>query len=46
MQPEAMKPAVKLLGYAFMLGLLALVFALYGQPDFLLTLSNQLWGCF
>jgi hypothetical protein len=41
-----MKPAIKFLGYACILGLLALVFAMYRQPDFLLTLSNQLWGCF
>ena len=41
-----MKPAVKLFWYAVMLGLLALVFALYGRPDFLLTLANQVWGCF
>lgn len=44
--PERMKPAAKLLGYALMLGLLALVFAMYGQPDFMLTLANQVWGCF
>jgi len=41
-----MKPGVKwsLLGAA--LALLAAVFTLYGRPDFLMTLSNQLWGCF
>lgn len=26
--------------------LLLAVFALYAQPDFLLTLSNQIWACF
>lgn len=41
-----MKPAVKFLGYALMLGLLALVFVLYGQADFMLMLANQVWGCF
>ncbi|WP_256445083.1 hypothetical protein [Rhodoferax sp. U11-2br] len=41
-----MKPAVRLLGYAMMLGLLALVFVLYGQADFMLMLANQVWGCF
>ena len=25
---------------------LALVFALYLQPDFMVTLANQLWSCF
>jgi len=41
-----MKPIAKwfLLGAALVL--LAAVFALYGRPDFLLTLSNQIWGCF
>lgn len=41
-----MKPAVKLAWYAATLALLALVFALYGQPDFLMTVANQVWGCF
>jgi hypothetical protein len=41
-----MKPAVKILWYAATLGLLALVFVMYGQPDFLMTLANQVWGCF
>jgi hypothetical protein len=22
------------------------VFALYGRPDFMMTLANQVWGCF
>jgi len=25
---------------------LAAVFALYAQPDFVLTLANQVWACF
>jgi len=29
-----------------MAGVLAAVFALYAQGDFLLTLANQLWSCF
>jgi len=41
-----MKPGVKFLLYALMLGLFALVFAMYGQPDFMMTLANQLWSCF
>lgn len=44
--PDSMKPAAKLFCYAAMLVLLLLVFALYGQPDFLMTLANQIWGCF
>ena len=28
------------------LAVLAGVFALYLQPDFLLTLANQVWACF
>ena len=27
-------------------GVLLLVFALYTRPDFLVTLANQVWGCF
>jgi hypothetical protein len=41
-----MKPLVKLSLYAAALGLLALVFSLYGRSDFLMTLANQLWSCF
>jgi len=41
-----MKPALKFFWYAVTLGLLALVFVLYGQPDFMLALANQVWGCF
>ncbi|MDR3370234.1 hypothetical protein [Rhodoferax sp.] len=40
-----MKPATKFFWYIAMLGLLLLVFAMYGQPDFLMTLANQVWGC-
>ena len=25
---------------------LALVFGLYGRPDFMLQMANQLWSCF
>lgn len=28
------------------LALLGGIFAMYGRADFLLTLANQLWGCF
>jgi len=36
----------KLLIYSALLGVLLLVFSFYTQPDFLLTLANQVWGCF
>jgi len=25
---------------------LGLVFAMYTRPDFVMTLTNQVWGCF
>jgi hypothetical protein len=37
-------PRLLLLGAA-LLALLG-VFALYTRPDFLVTLSNQIWACF
>jgi len=41
-----MKPGIKLLLFITMAGALAGVFALYGRPEFLMTLANQVWGCF
>jgi len=41
-----MKPIPKLLLYAALAVVLGLVFALYARPDFVMNLSNQLWGCF
>jgi len=41
-----MKLGVKLIGIAALLGILMLVFSLYGHPDFLMNLANQVWGCF
>jgi hypothetical protein len=41
-----MKTLHKLLIYTGLLGLLLMIFTLYGRPDFLMTLANQLWGCF
>lgn len=41
-----MKPLQKLMLYTALVGLLGGVFALYARPDFVLNLSNQLWGCF
>jgi len=41
-----MKPLAKLIWVTTMLVLLLLVFTMYGKPDFLMTLANQVWGCF
>ena len=41
-----MKPLAKFALYAAAVLVLLLVFALYGQGDFVMTLANQVWGCF
>ena len=41
-----MKLPGKLLVYAGLLAVLILVFAMYGKPDFLMMLANQMWSCF
>ena len=41
-----MSRSTKLLVYGGAVGLLFAVFSLYLQSDFLLTLANQVWGCF
>jgi len=41
-----MKRWTNLLMIASLLLVLGLVFALYGRPDFMMTLANQIWGCF
>jgi hypothetical protein len=41
-----MKHGGKLLVYGGVIGVLLAVFSLYTRPDFLLTLANQVWGCF
>ncbi len=41
-----MKPLLRWALIAAALLLVAGVFALYARPDFLLMLSNQIWGCF
>ena len=45
-RPDTMKPLAKLALYAVLAVLLLLVFSLYGQAEFVMTLSNQVWGCF
>lgn len=34
------------LAWAAIAAVLAAVFALYLQPDFMVTLANQVWACF
>ena len=41
-----MKPIQKTLLYAGLTVVLGLVFALYTRPDFVMTVANQVWGCF
>ena len=41
-----MKPVHKVLLYTSLLLVLGLVFAMYTRPDFVMTLANQVWGCF
>ncbi|MFZ4478613.1 MAG: hypothetical protein ACOYNZ_01825 [Rhodoferax sp.] len=43
---EGMKKDRKILIYGAVLTLLLAVFSLYARPDFLVTLANQVWGCF
>ncbi len=41
-----MKLVYKILLYVALLVLLLSVFFLYGRPEFLMTVANQVWGCF
>ena len=41
-----MKRPQKLLAWGGAVIVLLAVFALYTRPDFLVTLSNQIWACF
>lgn len=41
-----MKSGSRILLYAAVFLVLLGVFTLYTQPDFLVTLANQVWGCF
>ena len=40
------KPLSHWLPYAVALAALLLVFALYLQPEFMVTLAQQVWACF
>lgn len=37
---------MRLMAYTGALAVLLAVFAAYTQPDFLVTLADQLWSCF
>jgi hypothetical protein len=41
-----MKRWSKALWITGVLAALGWVFALYGRPDFMITMANQVWGCF
>jgi hypothetical protein len=41
-----MKPAMRWLLGMLTVAVLLEVFAMYGQPDFLFQMANQLWACF
>ena len=41
-----MKPTYKLGLWAGAVAVFLGVFSLYTQPDFLVTLANQVWACF
>ncbi len=41
-----MRTFTKLLLMLAALGVLAAVFSFYGHGDFVMTLANQVWGCF
>ena len=42
----SMRIGHKILLYSAAVCTLLAVFALYTRPDFLVTLANQVWGCF
>ena len=48
MLPEAMQIKLwqRILIWAAVLAVLLAVFALYLQPQFMLTLADQVWACF
>jgi hypothetical protein len=41
-----MTPIKKLIAASALLAALAGIFYLYGRPEFLMTIANQLWTCF
>ena len=48
-QPEPIQPALawrRWAGAALALLVLLLVFTLYGNPDFMVMVADQMWSCF
>ncbi|MFN4004005.1 MAG: hypothetical protein ACK4MJ_09705 [Hylemonella sp.] len=46
MKQQQPRRGLRVAAWATAVAALLAVFALYLRPDFLLTLANQLWGCF
>lgn len=44
--PRLLQGWRRVLVWAVVAAVLAAVFALYLQPDFMVTLANQVWACF
>lgn len=44
--PRLLQGWQRALVWAVVAAVLAAVFALYLQPDFMVTLANQVWACF
>ena len=45
-RPRIQKLLSHVVPYGLAVAILLGVFALYTQPDFLVTLANQVWACF
>lgn len=43
---EAMSKLIKFIASIAVITGLAAIFTLYGRPEFLMTIANQLWTCF
>jgi len=41
-----MKPLQLLIAITALLAALGGIFSMYGDPDFLMSIANQVWGCF
>jgi len=46
MKQPPQRRGLRVAAWAAAMAALLAVFALYLRPDFLLTLADQLWGCF
>lgn len=43
---EAMSKLIKFIASIAFIAALSAIFGLYGRPEFLMTIANQLWTCF